>query len=104
MVNFFVGEPVPNSKTTLTSYSPVLQGMIALGLACENVAMIVGQPWSALWLIFWYVPPQTYIARNTANISIPPQGNHERVNVVLRHWNRAGLLPVGLRLAIALRC
>lgn len=28
-------------------------GMIALGLACENVAMIVGQPWQALWLIFW---------------------------------------------------
>ena len=27
-------------------------GMIALGLACENVAMIVGQPWTAFWLIF----------------------------------------------------
>lgn len=30
-------------------------GMIALGLACENVAMIVGQPWTALWLIFWVI-------------------------------------------------
>jgi len=30
-------------------------GMGALGLACENVAMIVGQPWAALWLIFWVI-------------------------------------------------
>ncbi|KAK5165446.1 uncharacterized protein LTR77_008975 [Saxophila tyrrhenica] len=30
-------------------------GMMALGLACENVAMVVGQPWSALWLIFWVI-------------------------------------------------
>ena len=30
-------------------------GMIALGLACENVAMIVGQPWTAMWLIFWVI-------------------------------------------------
>lgn len=30
-------------------------GMIALGLACENVAMTVGQPWLALWLIFWVI-------------------------------------------------
>lgn len=30
-------------------------GMIALGMACENVSMIVGQPWTALWLIFWVI-------------------------------------------------
>lgn len=30
-------------------------GMCALGLACENVAMVVGQPWTALWLIFWVI-------------------------------------------------
>lgn len=30
-------------------------GMIALGLACENVAMVIGQPWTALWLIFWVI-------------------------------------------------
>ena len=30
-------------------------GMTALGLACENVAMIVGQPWTALWLVFWVI-------------------------------------------------
>jgi len=27
-------------------------GMAALGLACENVAMVVGQPWTGMWLIF----------------------------------------------------
>lgn len=30
-------------------------GMIALGLACENMAMTIGQPWVALWLIFWVI-------------------------------------------------
>lgn len=30
-------------------------GMIALGLACENVAMAIGQPWTAMWLIFWVI-------------------------------------------------
>lgn len=27
-------------------------GMSALGLACENVTMVIGQPWTAFWLIF----------------------------------------------------
>ena len=30
-------------------------GMTALGLASENVTMIIGQPWTALWLIFWVI-------------------------------------------------
>ena len=30
-------------------------GMIALGLACENVAMVIGMPWTAMWLIFWVI-------------------------------------------------
>jgi hypothetical protein len=30
-------------------------GMTALGLASENVAMVIGQPWTALWLIFWVI-------------------------------------------------
>ena len=30
-------------------------GMAALGLACENVAMVIGQPWTAMWLIFWVI-------------------------------------------------
>lgn len=30
-------------------------GMSALGLSCENVAMVIGTPWTALWLIFWVI-------------------------------------------------
>ncbi|KAM3086221.1 hypothetical protein ACMFMG_000356 [Clarireedia jacksonii] len=30
-------------------------GMCALGIACENVAMFIGQPWTAFWLIFWVI-------------------------------------------------
>lgn len=30
-------------------------GMAALGIACENVAMVAGQPWTSLWLVFWVV-------------------------------------------------
>jgi hypothetical protein len=30
-------------------------GMASLGLPCENVAMIVGQPWTSFWLIFWVI-------------------------------------------------
>ncbi len=30
-------------------------GMYALGLASENVSMVIGQPWTALWLIFWVI-------------------------------------------------
>jgi len=30
-------------------------GMIALGLASENMAMLLGTPWTALWLIFWVI-------------------------------------------------
>lgn len=30
-------------------------GMIALGLACENVAMVIGSPWTAIWLVFWVI-------------------------------------------------
>jgi Protein of unknown function (DUF3533) len=29
--------------------------MTAFGLACENVAMLLGTPWTALWLIFWVI-------------------------------------------------
>ncbi|KAI1266387.1 MNNG and nitrosoguanidine resistance protein [Xylariaceae sp. FL1019] len=28
-------------------------GLCALGLACENAAMILGQRWAAMWLVFW---------------------------------------------------
>ncbi|KAI8192046.1 Nitrosoguanidine resistance protein SNG1 [Colletotrichum sp. SAR 10_86] len=55
-------EPPPQSGATAygSGTFPVywmlnFAGMTALGLACENVAMIVGQPWTALWLIFWVI-------------------------------------------------
>ncbi|KAK3724821.1 hypothetical protein LTR37_000869 [Vermiconidia calcicola] len=44
-------------------------GMIALGLACENVAMIVGQPWTGLWLIFWVI---TNVSTSFYDIEIEP--------------------------------
>jgi hypothetical protein len=30
-------------------------GMSALGLPCENMAMILGMPYASLWLIFWVI-------------------------------------------------
>jgi len=30
-------------------------GMFALGMACENMAMILGMPWTSMWLIFWVI-------------------------------------------------
>jgi hypothetical protein len=30
-------------------------GMTAFGLASENAAMVLGTPWTALWLIFWVI-------------------------------------------------
>ena len=44
-------------------------GMIALGLACENVAMIVGQPWTGLWLIFWVI---TNVSTSFYSLEIEP--------------------------------
>ena len=44
-------------------------GMIALGLACENVAMIVGQPWTGCWLIFWVI---TNVSTSFYSIEIEP--------------------------------
>ena len=67
-INFSGGNPVTSeTQPTLIEYGnptaygrgtfPVywmlnFVGMAALGLACENVAMVVGQPWTGLWLIF----------------------------------------------------
>jgi len=44
-------------------------GMIALGLACENVAMVVGQPWTGLWLIFWVI---TNVSTSFYDIDLAP--------------------------------
>ena len=45
-------------------------GMIALGLACENVAMIIGQPWTAAWLIFWVI---TNVSSSFYEITLSPR-------------------------------
>ena len=44
-------------------------GMIALGLACENVAMVVGMPWTAFWLIFWVI---TNVCTSFYEIALAP--------------------------------
>ncbi|KAE9967742.1 hypothetical protein BLS_006216 [Venturia inaequalis] len=50
------GNPIAYGHGTFLVYWMInFFGMIALGLACENVSMIVGQPWTALWLIFWVI-------------------------------------------------
>ncbi|KAH8746373.1 MNNG and nitrosoguanidine resistance protein [Diaporthe sp. PMI_573] len=43
-------------------------GMCALGLACENVAMLIGQPWTALWLI-WVI---TNVCRSFYSLDLAP--------------------------------
>lgn len=45
-------------------------GMIALGLACENVAMIMGPPYVAIWLIFWVI---TNVSTSFYNIDLAPR-------------------------------
>lgn len=44
-------------------------GMAALGLACENVAMFVGQPWTSFWLIFWVI---TNVSTSFYSITLAP--------------------------------
>ncbi|KIW10834.1 hypothetical protein PV08_10133 [Exophiala spinifera] len=45
-------------------------GMYALGLASENVSMIIGQPWTAFWLIFWVI---TNVSTSFYTISLAPK-------------------------------
>ncbi|OLN92786.1 Nitrosoguanidine resistance protein SNG1-like protein 1 [Colletotrichum chlorophyti] len=69
-------EPAPPSGATAYGRGtfPVywmvnFAGMTALGLACENVAMIIGQPWTALWLIFWVI---TNVSTSFYSIDLSP--------------------------------
>ena len=45
-------------------------GMAALGLACENVAMALGQPWTGLWLVFWII---TNVCTGFYEITLAPR-------------------------------
>lgn len=58
-------------------------GMAALGLACENVAMVVGQPWTGLWLIF-VSSKLLYFTCSLLLIS-HVVGHHQRFDLILRH-------------------
>ncbi|KAK7538437.1 uncharacterized protein J3D65DRAFT_602461 [Phyllosticta citribraziliensis] len=51
----FGNSPAYGSNSFLVYWALNFFAMMALGLACENVAMIVGAPWVGLWLIFWVI-------------------------------------------------
>ncbi|KAK0892352.1 hypothetical protein LTR02_013472 [Friedmanniomyces endolithicus] len=86
-INFTGGNPITSETQVTSTISPYSNadsyghgtfpvywmlnffGMIALGLACENVAMIVGQPWTGLWLIFWVI---TNVSTAFYDIDIEP--------------------------------
>ena len=55
-------------------------GMGALGLACENVAMIVGMPWTSMWLIFWVI---TNVSTSFYAIELAPAFFYWGVSVTL---------------------
>ena len=52
-------------------------GMNALGMACENVAMVIGMPWTSLWLIFWVI---TNVSTSFYPLELAPG---------FFHWGRA---------------
>lgn len=64
------GNPVAYGHGTFLVYWMLnFFGMMALGLACENVAMVVGAPWMGLWLIFWVI---TNVSTSFYDIEIAP--------------------------------
>ena len=52
-------------------------GMTALGMACENMAMVVGFPWTAMWLIF-------FVITNVASAFYPAE-----IEPGFYHWSYA---------------
>ncbi|KAL8694842.1 MAG: hypothetical protein Q9218_000601 [Villophora microphyllina] len=63
--------PEPYGKGTFVVYWMINYiGMIALGLACENVAMVIGQPWTAMWLIFWVI---TNVSTSFYSLDLTPK-------------------------------
>lgn len=65
-----VSNPNPYGKATFPVYWMLnFSGMIALGLASENVSMLIGQPWTALWLIFWVI---TNVSTSFYELSLAP--------------------------------
>lgn len=65
------GNPVAYGHGTFPVYWMLnFWGMVALGLACENVAMVVGPPWMGLWLVFWLI---TNVCTSFYDIEILPR-------------------------------
>ncbi|KAL8944307.1 MAG: hypothetical protein Q9216_000491 [Gyalolechia sp. 2 TL-2023] len=63
--------PEPYGKGTFVVYWMInYVGMTALGLACENVAMVIGQPWTAMWLIFWVI---TNVSTSFYSLDLAPK-------------------------------
>lgn len=63
--------PEPYGKGTFVVYWMInYVGMISLGLACENVAMVIGQPWTAMWLIFWVI---TNVSTSFYSLDLAPK-------------------------------
>ena len=64
------GNPVAYGHGTFPVYWMLnFWGMVALGLACENMAMVVGAPWMGMWLIFWVI---TNVSTAFYDIEIAP--------------------------------
>ena len=71
-------------------------GMAALGLACENVAMVVGQPWTGLWLIFVSSNRSHFACEVLLTSNVV--GHHQRFDFILRH--RPGTRSLLLRIRL----
>ncbi|KAH7130475.1 hypothetical protein B0J11DRAFT_602818 [Dendryphion nanum] len=68
------GNPVAYGRATFLVYWMLnFFGMIALGMACENVAMLVGAPWMGCWLIFWVI---TNVSTAFYDVEIAPGFYH----------------------------
>lgn len=65
------GNPDAYGRATFLVYWALnFWGMVALGLASENVAMFIGMPWMGLWLIFWVI---TNVSTSFYDIDIEPR-------------------------------
>lgn len=74
-------------------------GMTALGLACENVSMVIGQPWTAMWLIFWVI---SNVSTSFYEIALEPRFYYwgyawplrNSKSKVVFHFRRLGSCPL----------
>jgi hypothetical protein len=79
------GNPVSYGHGTFLVYWMLnFFGMIALGIACENVAMVVGAPWVGLWLIFWVITNVCKYPHSATRLSSPPRPLEDFANKLPR--------------------